>query len=72
MKEVLGDYYSPSGNFYMTTQLHDASVDLLTEAETYRLSGHKTLFEKLFTICNYTLRRFTGQRFLMNDILDIV
>lgn len=39
MKEVLNDYYSHhSGNFYMTTQLHDAHVDLLTEAETHRFS----------------------------------
>ena len=33
--EILGDYYSKhTGNFYITTQLHDCHVDLLTDEET--------------------------------------
>lgn len=35
--ELIGEYYKHhSGNFYITTQLHDAHVDLLTEDETNR------------------------------------
>ena len=33
--EILGEYYSKhTGNFYITTQLHDCHVDLLTDEET--------------------------------------
>jgi len=40
----LGDYYKHhSGNFYMTTQLHDAHVDLLTEEETSRFEWAKNV-----------------------------
>ena len=49
---ILGDYYKHhSGNFYITTQLHDAHVDLLTEDETNRFDWAKNVipFQEL---CN--------------------
>lgn len=37
MREVIGDFAdNHSGNYYITTQLHDAHVDLLSETETQR------------------------------------
>lgn len=36
-REVIGDFSDMhSGNYYITTQLHDAHVDLLSESETQR------------------------------------
>lgn len=41
---VIGDYYKHhSGNFYITTQLHDAHVDLLTYEETQRFEWAKNV-----------------------------
>jgi hypothetical protein len=43
-KDLVGDYYKHhSGNFYVTTQLHDAHVDLLTEEETNRFEWAKNV-----------------------------
>ena len=39
IKEQIGEFYScHSGNFFITTQLHDAHVDLLTATECYTYS----------------------------------
>lgn len=44
MGNIIGDYYKHhSGNFYVTTQLHDAHVDLLTEEETQRFDWTKNV-----------------------------
>jgi hypothetical protein len=40
-KEVIGDYEDThTGNYYITTKLHDAHVDLMTEDETERPEFH--------------------------------
>ena len=42
IQEQIGDFSdSHSGNFYITTQLHDAHVDLLTEDETQNYAWSK-------------------------------
>lgn len=42
--DIIGDYYKHhSGNFYITTQLHDAHVDLLTHDETQRFEWAKNV-----------------------------
>ena len=44
MNKHIGDYYKHhSGNFYITTQLHDAHVDLLTDDETERFEWAKNV-----------------------------